>query len=144
MQSTKFYRLEVLRYPVALKCTKSAEKFTNCCVERTTASRGSLVRAPRAAAVVQSHRADGGGLGAEPYRLWQVPERGITQLRHSTQYALTRMLHASCSAILGRYKIAQMATPASVRASAAFICFRTCSESPGLLSEATVIEIYEL
>ena len=111
---------------------------------RTTAVRGSLVRALRVAAVVQLHRADGRGLEAEPYRLWRVPERGKTQLLHSAQHALSRMLHASCSAILGRYKIVYVASPASIRASDAFICLCTCSESPGLLSEATVIEIYEL
>ena len=39
------------------------------CVGRTTAVRGSLVRALRVAAVVQLHRADEYGLGAELYRL---------------------------------------------------------------------------
>ena len=69
MTGTKFRPLEILRQSVSLKCTKSAEKFRHRCVGRTTAVRGSLVRALRVAAVVQLHRADEYGLGAEPYRL---------------------------------------------------------------------------
>ena len=144
MTSTNFHHVEVPRRSVSLKCTKSADFFTHRCVGRTTAVRGSLVRALRVAAVVQLHRADEHGLGAEPYRLWG--RAGKWNNPTAALRTTCALAHAACilQRDMGRYEIGQVAPPASAGALDVLLRFRRWSGSPRSLSDASDIANDEL